>query len=55
MVTDGDVDMVEDVVGVGLGVVAGDDAGVLGVPALVNVAAHWEPRGAVLLLENETF
>ena len=55
MVTDGDVDMVEDVVGVGLGVIAGDNTGILGVPALVYVAAHWEPRGAVLLLENETF
>ncbi len=42
--------MVEDVVGVGRGVVVADDAGVLRLASLVHVATHREPRGAVVLL-----
>ncbi len=49
MVRDDDVDVVEDVEGVGLVVRPGDDAGVLGVVLLVHVAAHGEAGGAVLV------
>ena len=50
MVGDGDVDMVEDVVSVGLAVVLRDDARVLRVAVLGNVAAHGEAASAVLLV-----
>ena len=50
MVSYGDVDVVEDVVRVGLAVVLRDDAGVLRVSVLVDVTAHREAAGAVLLV-----
>ena len=49
VVVDGDVNVVEDVVVVGAGVVPADHAGVLRVPLLVHIAAHGEASGAVVL------
>ena len=49
VVVDHDVHVVEDVVAVRGAVVPADDAGVLGVALLVDVAAHGEAGGAVVL------
>ena len=50
MIADGDVNVVENIVRVGLVIVLRDDARVLRVSALVDVAAHREACGAVLLV-----
>ena len=49
VVVDGDVNVVEDVVVVGAGVVPADHTGVLGVAFLVHVTAHREASATVVL------
>lgn len=52
MISDGDVDMVKDVVGVGLVVISGDDTSVLWVGFLVDIATHWETSSAILVFST---
>lgn len=47
MIRDFDVDVIENVVSVGLRIFSGDDTGVLGIAIGVNEATHGESGGAI--------